>query len=400
MRIWLGICFFLWATAFPGRAHSGFSIFTNSAHFEFDDDELQLTVQVSAAEICAVNDFQVDDYGAVDKQWVEQAAPKHAAYFFKHFTVHADGVLLSGKVVNIRLPPTWETVHEGVDRCLFTYKIHYPLAKPAAVLRVWQNMLNGIPHDDGVPFTFVYTVLFNRLGEDSKDLSVLPANVASEYATDLGQPNSKTPANKPHAGLTRFLNSGMDHVLTGYDHLLFASALVLALRGFWDILKIIGIFTLAHSITITLAAYRLLPEMGWVEKAISASIVVVALENIFFPKSARSRWRLLSVFALGLVHGMGLAGHFVKSLEGLDGMTIGLVILLFCVGVELGHLCIVGPLNLMLAAGRKWLGGEKFGSRAMRYGSMLVALVGCYYFASQMEWVPEDYRPDKVLGSG
>jgi HupE / UreJ protein len=53
-----------------------------------------------------------------------------------------------------------------------------------------------------------------------------------------------------------FLKSGIHHVLMGWDHLLFAAALILAIRGFWEVFKIIGVFTIAHSITVTITALR------------------------------------------------------------------------------------------------------------------------------------------------
>ena len=94
--------------------------------------------------------------------------------------------------------------------------------------------------------------------------------------------------------LGTFFTFGVKHVLEGWDHLLFATALVLALRGFWEVFKVIGVFTLAHSITVSLTVVRgapLLPEW-FVEPCIAASIIFVALENIFLPGSAGSVRRL------------------------------------------------------------------------------------------------------------
>ena len=178
-----------------------------------------------------------------------------------------------------------------------------------------------------------------------------------------------------------YLTSGIHHVLTGWDHLLFASALVLALTGFWEVFKIIGIFTVAHSISVVATALRgseLLPS--WiVEPVIGGSIVYVALENILRGNITLSRQRMIVVFLLGLVHGMGFGGALLDDLQGIEGNAAAWAIAAFCVGVEAGHLCVVAPLSGALRIGRD-AGGEKFRQAVLKWGSALIALGGCYYF--------------------
>ena len=178
-----------------------------------------------------------------------------------------------------------------------------------------------------------------------------------------------------------YLTSGIHHVLTGWDHLLFAAALVLALTGFWEVFKIIGIFTVAHSISVVATALRgseLLPS--WiVEPVIGGSIVYVALENILRGNITLSRQRMIVVFLLGLVHGMGFGGALLDDLQGIEGNAAAWAIAAFCVGVEAGHLCVVAPLSGALRIGRD-AGGEKFRQAVLKWGSALIALGGCYYF--------------------
>ncbi len=185
--------------------------------------------------------------------------------------------------------------------------------------------------------------------------------------------------------LGTFFTFGVKHVLEGWDHLLFATALVLALRGFWEVFKVIGIFTLAHSITVSLTVVRgapLLPEW-FVEPCIAASIIFVALENIFLPGSAGSVRRLAVAFLFGLVHGMGLAGALLETLSDMSGAVVVWAVVLFCIGVELGHLCVVAPLSGGLKMGRDQ-GGEKFHSAALRYGSIAIAAGGVYYLLASL----------------
>lgn len=185
--------------------------------------------------------------------------------------------------------------------------------------------------------------------------------------------------------LGTFFNFGVRHVLEGWDHLLFASALVLALRGFWEVFKVIGVFTLAHSITVSLTVVRgapLLPP-GFVEPCIAASIIFIALENILLPGAAVRVRRLVVAFLFGLVHGMGLAGALLETLTGLSGTVVVWAVVLFCTGVEVGHLCVVAPLSGLLKIGRDQ-GGEKFHAAALRYGSIFIAAGGVYYLLASL----------------
>ena len=185
--------------------------------------------------------------------------------------------------------------------------------------------------------------------------------------------------------LGTFFNYGVKHVLEGWDHLLFAAALVLGLRGFWEVFKVIGIFTLAHSITVSLTVLRGAPLLpAWfVEPVIAASIIFVALENIFRPGAAVQVRRLAVAFIFGLVHGMGLAGALLENLSGMSGAVVGWAVVLFCAGVEVGHLCVVAPLSGVLKIGRD-AGGEKFHTLTLRYGSMVIAAGGGYYLLAAL----------------
>ncbi|MES2705365.1 MAG: HupE/UreJ family protein [Verrucomicrobiota bacterium] len=182
-----------------------------------------------------------------------------------------------------------------------------------------------------------------------------------------------------------FFNHGVKHVLEGWDHLLFASALVLALTGFWEIFKVIGVFTIAHSLTAALTVMRGAPLLspGIVEPCIAGSIIFVAVENMIRPAAARSRRRLIVAFCFGLVHGMGLAGALLENLSGLSGAIVAWAVTAFCLGVEVGHLCVVAPLSGVLKIGRdQW--PQSFRSITLLYGSALIAIGGIYYLLAAL----------------
>ncbi len=135
----------------------------------------------------------------------------------------------------------------------------------------------------------------------------------------------------------KYVASGIEHIAIGYDHIAFLLAVIVLGRRFWPLFKVVTAFTIAHSITLTLAVLRIveLPS-NLVETLIAASIVYVAAEN-FFVRDIRHRWWI--TFAFGLVHGFGFAS--VLRDYGLPQDAIGLALLAFNVGVEIGQLLIV-----------------------------------------------------------
>ena len=176
-----------------------------------------------------------------------------------------------------------------------------------------------------------------------------------------------------------YLRHGVLHILTGYDHLLFVGALVLATLSFWEMFKVVAAFTLAHTATLALSVFDVFRLPPWiVEPAIAASIVFVALENVVRPARAHSRARLAVAFGFGLVHGLGFAGGLLDAMAGLPATGIWVALAAFSLGVEIGHQAVVLPLFGMLALGRRKL---RVGIRApaLRYGSAAISVCGAYY---------------------
>ena len=131
---------------------------------------------------------------------------------------------------------------------------------------------------------------------------------------------------------------GIEHILTGYDHLLFLLVLILRGGSLVQLLKIITAFTLAHTVTLGLAAFDVVTLPGaLVEAVIALSIAYVAAENLF-PKYAISRRWTVS-FLFGLVHGFGFSS--VLKEIGLPRDNLLLSLLNFNLGVEAGQAAVV-----------------------------------------------------------
>lgn len=187
-----------------------------------------------------------------------------------------------------------------------------------------------------------------------------------------------------------YLRHGVWHIWIGFDHILFLLSLLLpavlasaraapptSMRAsFIDVLKVVTAFTLAHSITLTLASLSVIAlPSRWVESAIAASVLAAALNNIF--PLFRGR-RPLAAFAFGLLHGFGFAS--VLTDLGLPQAALAWSLAGFNVGVEIGQLCIVAvflPLAYLLR--RTW-----FYRMLLTWGSGAIALLALLWLIERM----------------
>jgi hypothetical protein len=139
-----------------------------------------------------------------------------------------------------------------------------------------------------------------------------------------------------------FIGLGLEHILTGYDHLLFLLSLLLLGGGLPSLLKIVTAFTVAHSITLSLAVLGVVSlPVRFIESAIALTIVYVAAEN-FWRKTTKGRWLL--TFAFGLIHGFGFASILQEM--AIPQSQLALALGSFNLGVELGQIAVV---SLMFA---------------------------------------------------
>jgi len=175
-----------------------------------------------------------------------------------------------------------------------------------------------------------------------------------------------------------FLLLGVEHILLGFDHLAFLLCLLLAGGSFLTALKVITAFSVAHSITLALAALDLVrvpPSV--VEPLIAASIVYVGIENLRRRGLAR-RWPL--AFGFGLIHGLGFASALRETGLGAQGWGMVSPLLAFNLGVEAGQVSIaavVFPVILVLQR------RPTFAARWVPAVSVLVASLGAYWLVER-----------------
>jgi HupE/UreJ protein len=152
-----------------------------------------------------------------------------------------------------------------------------------------------------------------------------------------------------------FTGLGIAHILGGYDHLLFLLCLVIPLRGWRQILSVITVFTVAHSFTLLGSAFDLAPSGKWfppfVETAIAASIVYMALENIMGVNLER---RVLITGLFGLVHGFGFSYGLQQNFQ-FAGTHLLVSLFAFNLGIELGQIMVLAVMLPALAVVRRYL---------------------------------------------
>ncbi len=178
----------------------------------------------------------------------------------------------------------------------------------------------------------------------------------------------------------RFIVQGFEHIIPkGLDHIVFVLGLFFFSLHIRPLLVQVTSFTLAHTVTLALAAlgYVSIPA-SIVEPLIAASIVFVAVENILRPQLGV--WRTAVVFFFGLLHGLGFASvlgelggdqaHFLARLIG------------FNIGVELGQIAVIA--GAFLAVGL-WFGNKPwYRSRIAVPASVVIALIGAFWFVERV----------------
>lgn len=176
-----------------------------------------------------------------------------------------------------------------------------------------------------------------------------------------------------------FVELGVRHILSGYDHLVFLAGLLLAARTGRELMVALTAFTVAHSVTLALVAIGgVHAPASIVEPLIAASIAWVGLENLWRAQRG-ARW--LVVFGFGLVHGFGFAGALIELGLGSSPAEIALALLSFNAGVEVGQVAAAGsmlPLVWMIRSRPSWQ------ARVVPVCSVMIVMAGGYWLIERL----------------
>jgi len=281
-----------------------------------------------------------------------------AAAVARHVAIEADGAACSAVPAETRPPSAGRASVEVV--------VLYACAAPIRTLAIRDGLdaLLGVDHHTIADIQWpggARQVVFEK-GQRQASIAVS---------------GSPTPEPKAPDTFVSYLGMGVEHIIGGIDHLLFLLALLALSTSFWQTVKIVTAFTVAHSITLSLATLGLVDvPSSIVEPLIAASIVWVAVENLVAPGGAGRRWLIAGLF--GLVHGLGFASALLEL--DLTRATLVRALVGFNLGVELGQLAFVAVVMPPLV----WASRPGRLPRLPQILSVIVAVVGAVWLVERL----------------
>ena len=266
----------------------------------------------------------------------------------------ADGVPLRGE---------WSNVEIVTERQSLRLHVRYPLARPAGTLTV---AAITFPYDPN------HQTFLNIYERDALTQAILDrGRIQFDYFAGTRQ--------GAFAVVKKFLPAGIHHILIGPDHLLFLIGLLLLGGTIRQLALVVTAFTIAHSITLSLAALNLVtPPARIIEPAIALSIVYVGADNLLV-RGGRDV-RAWIAFAFGFIHGFGFA-NVLREMD-LPARALGWSLFAFNLGVEIGQLLVVVAVASVLSALRSR--SELVGRRLAFAGSIVVMAAGTYWFIQRV----------------
>lgn len=290
----------------------------------------------------------------LDPETARREAGALTAMLAPRFTVTADGRALT---------PAWLGVEPMPDRQSIRLRLTFPLRATPGVVQLTARMFPYDPQHQ----TFV-----NVYDHDALSQGILDAgHDRFEYVAGTMQGRI--------AVIQRLLPAGIEHILIGPDHVLFLIGLLLAGGTIRQLALMVTAFTVAHSLTLSLAALNILsPSARIIEPAIALSIVYVGADNLL-ARDGRDL-RVWIAFAFGLIHGFGFA-NVLREME-LPRGALAWSLLSFNVGVEIGQVLIVIAVASLFA----WLRARSpaAGRQLAFAGSIVVMAAGAFWFVQRV----------------
>ncbi len=275
-----------------------------------------------------------------------------------------------------RLPlePTFPAHCQEIDRAL-------PEFTESALLERWviacgdRGLLNEELAIVGLPRTLTDVLLRVRFLEGDPLDHLFQPEAPRVVLSREARENVRVPA---------YLRLGIEHLVFGFDHILFVVGLMFFVRRPWQLLQVVTSFTVAHSVTLALSTLGILTlSQRPVEAVIALSILFLAVElarGVDGERSLMARSPWLIAFGFGLLHGFGFAGALSEI--GLPEQARAAALLLFNVGVEIGQLLVVGVLLTLLQFVK--MGRIRIPVLAQQLPIMVMGSVSAYWFVERV----------------
>ena len=369
-----GICLMLTAVA------SAHPVVENAIDVVIGADRCSVAARIDEEEIVLVE--SAVGRTSTDEEW-RAAAERHAGYVLRHLHLQVDGREIAGRgTILDRQTAIAAGEQDPAMAPLVPYRLTYSLAGPPHSVEIRQDFLQEF-----AAWSAPCVLRVRRVDQTEFDTSLLErgnaVTLTCRWATAVSPapPDSVRTVVKPWPIFEAYTVHGIEHILTGYDHLLFVTALVLAAGRFWDLVKVVTAFTVAHTITLILSVFNVVTlSSRFVEPMIATSIIFVAVQNIVRPEQSTGRVRLAIAFGFGLFHGLGFAGGLKDAMSELPSASVWLALVAFSLGVEIGHQVVVLPLYSLLSAARNsriGLAPATLNNQLLRFGSAGIASLAC-----------------------
>jgi hydrogenase/urease accessory protein HupE len=260
--------------------------------------------------------------------------------------------------------PEWSAPEALLDRQSVRVVLRFPGVSPPGKLGIAANMF---PYDPAhQTFVNVY-----ENGDLTRQMILNRFQRGLEHVTGTHQGALGV--------IARFVPEGIHHILIGPDHLLFLIGLLLLGGSLRRLLLVVTAFTVAHSITLSLAALDIFtPPARIIEPAIALSIVYVGFDNLLVREGRDVRAWI--AFSFGFIHGFGFA-NVLKEMD-LPRSALGWSLFSFNLGVEIGQMAVVLVVATALSALRAH--SEQAGRKVAFAGSILVILAGAFWFVQRV----------------
>ena len=276
------------------------------------------TVQLRGNGEDVIQAIKVRDDEREFGQLKPEVTPRIGVYINDHLKLKQGGKLLQGKIIRFdyaRPDP------DDYTTSTFYAVMRYPRDPKVAdkKFEIATTLFNYLPNAQ----TFLSVGGTQKLISAGNSVEFDPEAVTANLANNIKD----------------FAFMGIEHIFTGYDHMLFILALLLTASSFWSLAKTLTGFTIAHSITLILSALSIISlNAKFVDVMVAGSIVFVGLENIYFKKAQKHRFWVASAF--GLIHGVGFSD--VLREIGLPEQGLAWCLFSFNMGVEIAQVTLCG----------------------------------------------------------
>lgn len=333
------------------QAHDASYGFSN---WEINEKEIIASISIDTLSMMELDDMDSDKDGTLSEEELQKGEPAIMTYIQEKLVVEVNG--------KDKLVPELESLEIPdftIARIHLTFSSDVPIDEVSIRYELFYEKSNN-----------KHTNIATIHTSDGKPIEHVFKSSEPVWTGDLSSSGSFL------STVVQFIILGVEHILIGYDHILFLIALIVIGLRMKEVVKVITAFTIAHSITLILAALEIISlNARFVEAVIALSICYVAIENIV-KKEVNYRWVI--AFAFGLIHGFGFAGVLTEI--GIPSENFISALLAFNVGVELGQILLFLIILPVLFVLHKWVSQQKTKVAI----SLVVFLFGILWFTERV----------------